>query len=201
MKGAVASALRVVRILDGVIRNRRSLEDAWRAECSQLGRSDAATRAGRAARDVCAGTLRHLHYYAQEIDASVAPVQSELRGLPRRWSASADVPLLALLASNLYQRDHPHRRADAALRRHAVRACDALERPWGGEVVRVVCSADGSDAVHTDASRLSLPKFLHDALRDSIGAARLAEVAAHGMRRPTHLGLNLCPRAWPCRDE
>eukprot|EP00966_Prymnesium_polylepis_P297660 6877439-Prymnesium_polylepis.1 len=136
----------------------------------------------RALRDVCSGTLRHLHRYDQVL-ASLAP------------AIRADAQLRLLAGATMYELEHMTlaREPRAALSRRVRECCTALGRaeaaPDLHELLKLRPYA--LDGFHTDASRLSLPAWLHDRLKRETPLGRYGELL---LQRPDFLGLSVDPR-------
>lgn len=142
-------ALRAVRMLRRTTERKCGLEQAWAAERVKLRPAE-----HRALRDVCGGTLRNLHRY-DKIVSSLAP-------------ALAAEPLLRLLAAtSLYEAEHVPSLRPRALNRKVLDCVSALgaERARASELIELCRAAPfGLDNLHTPASKLSLPAWLHDRL-------------------------------------
>lgn len=179
----VVTALRAVRVLDEVVTRKHKLESTF-LRIALADRLDAGAAA--LLRDICSGTLRHLDHYERLIEY----------GAPPRVVAD---PLLRLLtASTLYQTEQMDRAPSAALLREAAaECCRPLERPWASQPVREFCeglagmSYAARDEMHTPASALSLPRWLHQQLRKQ--RAPLDDFAPLLLRRPESLCLYVPP--------
>ena len=188
MRGRVAvardRALRVVRILQSTIDRQWSLERAWSAESTQLARHE---RSGL--REICSGSLRYLAHYDRLIEY-VAP------------DVFDDTQLRLLAASTLYEQEHMRcKPSPRELEAQLSACCDALGAKHAArnsllDACRTtLLSPAAKRRIHTPASLLSLPGWLHGLVQQSTPLKRYGR----GMlERPDFLGLNIDPaRASP----
>tara|TARA_B110001452_G_scaffold264562_2_gene267755 strand:+ start:706 stop:2106 length:1401 start_codon:yes stop_codon:yes gene_type:complete len=186
-----------VRVLNSVMGKKRSLESAWSAEASKLPQWERSRL-----RELCSGALRHYH----RLDAELAPLIEREVFLEGREAASAaaDPRLRSLMVLALYQSRHMEGEASSEqLRAHAIECCShELRKPTAANLVSMVLgrmddAAQGRSAARLSAaSRLSLPAWLHDALRASAPRGAFEAYAPLLLQRPDSLCLNVSPTRW-----
>jgi hypothetical protein len=181
---ALRTGLQAVKTLRRVLWQQQSLETAFEHSKTALPAYEHGTL-----RDLCSGTLRHWHHYAAVIESLAPP------------AASDDARLL--MATTLYEgevvRSSPSTRASRAkLVARAEACCEALQLPQERQAVREVCSRalaltpQDRQALHTAASALSLPEWLHTRLAAETPLPSYGELL---LRRPDFLALCAEPSA------
>ena len=183
---ALRTGLQAVKTLHRVLWQQQSLETAFEHSKAALPAYEHGTL-----RDLCSGTLRHWHYYAAVIESLAPP------------AASDDARLL--MATTLYQGEHMRSSTQASRAKLLARAeacCEALQLPQERQAVREVCSRalaltpQDRQALHTAASALSLPEWLHTRLAAETPLPSYGELL---LRRPDFLALcdAVCMHAAP----
>jgi 16S rRNA (cytosine967-C5)-methyltransferase len=173
----VACTLRTVRILESVTQKRSKLELAWASQTDGLPGHEQ-----RLIRDMCSGTLRHLHYYSRLLDWHAPPEVSD------------DEKVRLLAAAALYQHEH----MDSPLKEKLLVECTAaLGKPWATALVaralQVVpqLSAQERSIALTEASACSMPDWLYTKL--DRGAVPTSAYASLLLERPDFLCLCVPP--------
>ena len=175
---ALRTALQAVKTLRRVVWQQQSLETAFGTSKAALPAYEHGTL-----RDLCSGTLRHWHFYAAVIEALAPP------------TASDDARLL--MAATLYEAEHM-RSSRAKLLARADACCEALQLPEGRQAVQEVCTRalaltpQDQQALHTAASALSLPEWLHTRLAAETPLPSYGELL---LRRPDFLAMCAMPSA------
>ena len=184
---ALRCGLQAVRTLRRVLWQQQSLEAAF-----EHGKAGLPAYEHGTLRDLCSGTLRHWHLYAAVIESLAPP------------TASDDARLL--MATTLYEGEHvrtspgvPSTRASRTkLLTRAEACCEALQLAQERQAVREVCSRalalkpQDRQALHTAASSLSLPEWLHARLAAETTLDSYGELL---LRRPDFLALCAQPAA------
>ena len=184
---ALRTGLQAVKTLRRVLWQQQSLETAFEHGKAALPAYEHGTL-----RDLCSGTLRHWHLYAAVIESLAPP------------TASDDARLL--MATTLYEGEHmrsspgsPSTRASRAkLLSRAEACCEAMQLPQERQAVREVCARalaltpQDRQALHTAASALSLPEWLHTRLAAETPLPSYGELL---LRRPDFLALCAMPSA------
>ena len=184
---ALRCGLQAVRTLRRVLWQQQSLEAAF-----EHGKAGLPAYEHGTLRDMCSGTLRHWHLYAAVIESLAPP------------TASDDARLL--MATTLYEGEHvrtspgvPSTRASRTkLLARAEACCEALQLAQERQAVREVCSRalaltpQDRQALHTAASSLSLPEWLHARLAAETPLDSYGELL---LRRPDFLALCAQPAA------
>ena len=184
------------RVLQSVIHDKTALTDAFTAEASKL----PARERGRL-RELCSGSLRHYH----RLDAELSPlVEREvfLEGdSARRYADDPTVRNLLVLAR--YQSEHMEGNTGACsakTRAHAAAACDPSVGGFVDAVLRQPRHGGRKPPRLTAAARLSLPEWLHGALKADAPPGAFGRYAPLLLDRPDALGLNVRPARWSPKD-
>ena len=182
-RAACDIALRAVRILKTTIDQKYGLERAWNAEVKGL-----VPREQSLLRAICSGSLRYLAHYERALEYTAPKV--------------ADNPELKLLAvTTIYELEHmPNKASGQRIKQRLHDCCHALGHHWAVDAVSEACRMarvvpSKKDDMHTDASRLSLPGWLHSEL---LRTTPLKNYGGRLLHQPDFLGLNVDPaRASP----
>ena len=170
-----------VQTLRRVIEQHQSLESAFDSAKSAIPRYEHGTL-----RELCSGSIRHWHSSCAIIDAVAPAVVRD------------DLVARVLMATTIYEAEHMRRASRRQLLARLVGSAEVLALPDPSAVVDACTRAlalkpHDLKSLHTEASALSLPEWLHARLSAETPLGSYAELV---LRRPDVLTLCVEPSVW-----
>ena len=170
-----------VQALRRVIEQRESLETAFATAKRAIPHYEHGTL-----RELCSGTARHWHYNSAIIDSVAPPVVRD------------DLTARLLMATTIHEAEHMRRSSRRQLLARLVGSAEALALPDPSALADACTRAlaltpHDLRSLHTEASALSLPEWLHARLS---AETPLGSYATLALRRPEMLALCVEPSVW-----